>query len=120
MISEWKSRHETFCSFIVSRPPRAAVYPQISGRREAMVRTLTIVLGATILMHPAARADDNWPQFRGPGAAGLAPPGARLPEVWSTTQNVVWKVEVPGRGLSSPIVWGDQIFLASCIREGKI
>ena len=44
-----------------------------------MVRTLTIVLAATILMHSAARADDNWPQFRGPNAAGLAPPGARLP-----------------------------------------
>src|SRR5207302_10117389 len=43
-----------------------------------------------------------------------------LPESWSTTQNVVWKVEVPGRGLSSPIVWGDQIFLTSCISEGKI
>ncbi len=85
-----------------------------------MVRPLTIVLAATILMHSAVRSDDNWPQFRGPSAAGLAPPGARLPEVWSTTQKVAWKVEVPGRGLSSPIAWGDQIFLTSCISEGKI
>src|SRR5262249_60065664 len=61
-----------------------------------------------------------WRQFRGPGAAGLAPPGTHLPQSWSATKNVAWKVEIPGRGLSSPIVWGDRIFVTSCISEGKI
>jgi len=67
-----------------------------------------------------ARGQDNWPQFRGPGAAGLAPTGAHLPQSWNATKNVAWKVEIPGRGLSSPIVWGDRIFVTSCISEGKI
>jgi outer membrane protein assembly factor BamB len=66
-----------------------------------------------------APAQDNWPQFRGPNAAGLAPAGAHLPESWSTTKNVAWKVEIPGRGLSSPIVWGDRVFVTSCQSDGK-
>src|SRR3954468_5561992 len=43
----------------------------------------------------------NWPQFRGPGALGVSD-NARLPERWGTNENVAWKVEVPGRGWSSP------------------
>ena len=51
----------------------------------------------------------NWPQFRGSDARGVADhPG--LPNRWSTNENVAWKVEVPGRGWSSPIVWGDRVF----------
>ncbi|MEZ6147848.1 MAG: PQQ-binding-like beta-propeller repeat protein [Planctomycetaceae bacterium] len=60
---------------------------------------------------------ENWPQFRGPGARGVAD-GANLPDSWSTTENVRWKAEVPGRGWSSPIVWGDRIFLTTCINTG--
>jgi outer membrane protein assembly factor BamB len=60
--------------------------------------------------------DVVWPQFRGPRSSGVAE-GAGLPEHWSATENVVWKVEVPGRGWSSPVVWGDRIFVTSAIQE---
>jgi outer membrane protein assembly factor BamB len=65
-------------------------------------------------------AADNWPQFRGPDSRGLGKEDRRLPEVWSATQNVVWKTAVPGRGWSSPVVWGDKVFLTSVIKEGSL
>ena len=61
-----------------------------------------------------ATAGDHWPQFRGPESNGVAADG-NLPESWSSTQNVVWKTEIPGSGWSSPIVWGDRIFVTSVI-----
>jgi outer membrane protein assembly factor BamB len=68
----------------------------------------------------AARMDSaepvTWPGFRGPAAAGVAD-GVRLPDTWngSTGQNIAWKVEVPGLAHSSPIVWGDRLYLTSAI-----
>jgi hypothetical protein len=56
----------------------------------------------------------NWPQFRGPGALGVGD-GTRLPERWSATDNVAWKVEIPGHGWSSPVVWGDRVFVTSVV-----
>lgn len=53
-----------------------------------------------------------WPRWRGPSGQGLAE-GAGYPDKWSDTENVLWKVPVPGRGNSSPIVWKDRIFLTT-------
>jgi outer membrane protein assembly factor BamB len=58
-----------------------------------------------------------WPRWRGPSGQGLVE-GKGYVDRWSHTENVVWKVEVPGRGHSSPIVWGDWIFLTSAFDEG--
>jgi outer membrane protein assembly factor BamB len=58
---------------------------------------------------------ENWPQFRGT-QAGLAPDHPSLPATWSRTQNVVWKVDVPGRSWSSPVVWGDHVFVTTVVR----
>src|SRR5262245_52980669 len=63
-----------------------------------------------------ARGSDNaahWPQWRGPNADGVAPGAA--PREWSDTQGVRWKVEVPGRGVSTPIVYGDALFLTTAV-----
>jgi outer membrane protein assembly factor BamB len=57
---------------------------------------------------------DNWPQFRGT-QGGLAPDHPSLPASWNQTQNVVWKVNVPGRSWSSPVVWGDHVFVTTVI-----
>ena len=84
-----------------------------------MVRIFSAMLLTMAMAIDHSKGNDNWPQFRGPNAAGLAPEGAHLPESWSTTQNVAWKVEIPGRGLSSPIVWGDLVFVTSCLSEGN-
>ena len=70
---------------------------------------------------PAIGADSsaNWPQFRGPGALGVAD-HPRLPDRWSTNENVAWKAEVPGRGWSSPIVWGDRVYVTTAATEGEV
>ena len=59
-------------------------------------------------------AEENWPQFRGPTGSAVASSGAP-PTRWSREKNVVWVKEIPGRGWSSPIVWGKTIFVTSAI-----
>jgi outer membrane protein assembly factor BamB len=59
----------------------------------------------------------NWPQFRGAGARGVTA-NTNVPEVWSASENVAWKAEIPGRGWSSPIVWGDRVFLTTSVNSG--
>jgi outer membrane protein assembly factor BamB len=60
----------------------------------------------------------NWPQWRGPSGQGVSAE-AGLPDNWSASQNVLWKTALPGRGHSSPIVWGDRLFLTTAV-EGEI
>jgi outer membrane protein assembly factor BamB len=64
-------------------------------------------------------AESNWPQWRGPGTAGIAD-SKQLPSTWSATQNIAWKVEVPGRGHSQPVVWGNRVFLTTDIEGDKV
>jgi len=79
------------------------------------LRQVAVLLAA--LTVSSALAADNWTQFRGP-AAGVSE-GNDLPQTWDTTKNVVWKIDVPGRGWSSPVVWGDKVFLTSVRTDGK-
>jgi outer membrane protein assembly factor BamB len=65
---------------------------------------------------PTARAD-NWPGWRGPHGDGTSNERA-LPTAWSETENIAWKMPIPGVGHSSPIIWQDRIFLTTCI-EGE-
>jgi outer membrane protein assembly factor BamB len=60
----------------------------------------------------------NWPQWRGPGGQGISTE-KNLPTEWSATKNIKWKTAIAGRGHSSPIVWGNRIFLTTAI-EGAI
>jgi outer membrane protein assembly factor BamB len=60
---------------------------------------------------------DAWPHWRGPSVQGLVP-GTGYVDQWSDTVNVLWKVPVPGRGHSTPIVWGDRIFLTTATENG--
>jgi outer membrane protein assembly factor BamB len=66
----------------------------------------------------AASADDYWPMWRGPHATGAAEKG-NPPLTWSETENIKWKVKLPGKGTSSPIVWGDRIFFQTAIETDK-
>jgi len=66
----------------------------------------------------AYASEPTWQQFRGPGAAGVAD-GAGLPDKWSATENVAWKQDLPGRGWSSPVVWGSRIFISTVINLGE-
>jgi len=71
------------------------------------------LLASTALHFGSAEesASGHWPQFRGPEGAGLSE--ARLPLTWSDTENLAWKTELPGRGSSSPVVWGEAVFVSS-------
>src|SRR4030095_12495924 len=59
-------------------------------------------------------ADDNWPRFRG-SDVGVAADHPSLPDAWGPSQNIVWRIDVPGRSWSSPVVWGDHIFVTTAI-----
>jgi len=63
-------------------------------------------------------AQSNWPAFRGADSRGIAE-NPDLPDTWSATKNVAWKTDIPGRGWSSPIVWGKRVFLTTVINEGE-
>jgi outer membrane protein assembly factor BamB len=67
----------------------------------------------------SAQTQEHWPQFRGPGARGVAS-GSNLPNHWSATENVAWKTDVPGRGWSSPVVWGNCVFLTTAVNLGEL
>jgi outer membrane protein assembly factor BamB len=75
---------------------------------------VAIILSAAML---SARAPEiAWPQFRGPAGAGIF--DGKLPTTWSTKANVVWSVDVKGRGWSSPVAWNDTVFVTSAISPG--
>jgi outer membrane protein assembly factor BamB len=63
-------------------------------------------------------ASENWAEFRGPAGAGHSD-AKGLPREWSETKNVVWKTALHGRGWSSPVVWGAQVWLTTGTPDGK-
>src|SRR5262245_48587632 len=79
----------------------------------------TFVLFHLALTTHAAAPITNWSQFRGAGALGVAD-NPNLPDRWGANENVAWKIEVPGRGWSSPIVWGDRVLLTTVTSEGEM
>jgi outer membrane protein assembly factor BamB len=92
-----------------------------------VISALALLLLASITPAPAAflgrdeasgpaRPVRNWPSFRGPAASGIAE-GYATPATWNVeqTRNVQWKTPIPGLGHSSPIVWGDRVFVTGAI-----
>jgi outer membrane protein assembly factor BamB len=70
--------------------------------------------------HVRAADNDSWPQFRGPKSLGIPESeSANLPDFWSTTESVLWKTDLPGRGWSSPVVWGNKVFLTTVINTAE-
>src|SRR5215831_1406133 len=72
---------------------------------------------ASLALTSDPAAEKFWPQWRGPYASGVSKT-ANPPVEWSETKNVRWKVEIPGRGSASPVVWGDRIFLLTAVPGG--
>ncbi|HWA98964.1 MAG TPA: PQQ-binding-like beta-propeller repeat protein, partial [Pirellulales bacterium] len=62
----------------------------------------------------------DWPWWRGPMRNGIAPANANPPTTWSESENIAWKVPVPGRGHASPIVVGEQVFLATAEEDEQV
>src|SRR5262245_65315880 len=67
-------------------------------------------LGFILLIASTPLAADNWPQWRGPSLNGLSAETS-LPVRWTKTENIAWKLTLPARSGSTPIVWNDRIFL---------
>lgn len=92
-------------------------------RRGALCQS--VGMASCLLAFSSAWADpdreiiQNWHQWRGPLATGTAPLGDP-PTRWSETANVRWKVKVPGRGNSTPIVWNDHIFILAAVETSRV
>ena len=80
---------------------------------------LALVVSAAAASSPAVQqnVDRFWPQWRGPQMTGVSRT-ATPPSEWSETKNVRWKVEIPGRGSSTPVVWGDRLYLLTAVPTG--
>eukprot|EP00913_Durusdinium_trenchii_P008824 g8290.t1 len=103
---------------------------EITGRRSGMKRLInwlgytigptwmSIFVGAVALLIVSFMVfllikrpeRGNWPRFRGPGGAGLSGETG-LPETWSAQSNIAWKTPLPGPGSSSPVIWGDHVYV---------
>src|SRR5689334_8402263 len=79
-------------------------------RRTPDRRWLAASLAAAALA-VAARAD-NWPRWRGPNGDGISKE-TNIPAEWGESKNIAWKLPLPGMAGSTPVVWGDRIFLTS-------
>src|SRR3954470_9831772 len=88
-------------------------------RTRTTIAALLLALPITSLIlasNESARPGVNWPSFRGPGARGIAE-GFATPTTWDVEKgkHVRWKTPIPGLGHSSPIIWGNRIFLTTAI-----
>src|SRR5438128_1064737 len=83
---------------------------------------MRVLLAFLALLAPAARGE-NWPQWRGPLGTGVSSEKG-LPTEWSLNQNIAWKAQLGGLGVSSPVVWGERVFVtyqtgAGALRQGR-
>jgi outer membrane protein assembly factor BamB len=80
-----------------------------------------VIVAVPLILNSLALAQEpaiNWPRWRGPNADGVAD-GRQLPIRWSQTENVRWSVKLPGWGTSSPVVYGDRVFVTSHLQDKK-
>ena len=77
------------------------------------------VQNQTLGQTPRSSGAQSWPQWRGPGGDGSAV-DAKPPVSWNEAENIRWKILLPGRGSSSPIVWDDRVYVLACDAEGGV
>lgn len=76
---------------------------------------ISAALSAVCATHVSA---DNWPQWRGPSAVGVTSETG-LPEKWTDRDAIAWRAKLPGLGVSTPVIWGDHVFVTSQIGSGR-
>ena len=93
-------------------------------RKRSVAALLSAVVVLTLAPH-ASRGESKpkdaqryWPQWRGPLMTGVAP-HAKPPVEWNETKNVRWKVELPGKGSATPVVWGDRVYVLTAVPGEK-
>src|SRR5947207_1605382 len=85
--------------------------------RKSIYFALCILLSTLPPVRPAdVTKPENWPAWRGPRGDGTSQ-GIGIPTHFSDTDNVRWKTNLPGNGYSSPIVWGDRVFVTWCVED---
>ena len=91
----------------------------MTKRLSAIGALLSLIALATVVLVAGSASSDpaHWPQWRGPFFNGMARTAA--PVEFSDTKNIKWKIAIPGRGFSTPVIWGDRIFLTTAIPTGK-
>ena len=90
------------------------------GRVNCRRVALQVCLGMMFIAAASGLAlGENWPAWRGPRGDGTSLE-KNVPDEWSATQNIVWKVPVPGKGHASPIVWGDRIFVVTALQQQRL
>lgn len=88
---------------------------QTRSLRACVVLGLLLILFASPLAQTSTVA--SWPHWRGPRHDGVAT--ATVPLTWSDTQNVRWRLPIPGRGFSTPVIWDDKLFLTTAVPTGR-
>ncbi|RIK68870.1 MAG: hypothetical protein DCC65_01695 [Planctomycetota bacterium] len=80
--------------------------------------TFLALASSAVAAPPAKNADRYWPQWRGPNCNGVALK-ANPPTEWSEEKNIRWKVEIPGAGHATPIIWGDRVYIQTAVKTEK-
>lgn len=84
-----------------------------------MKKILTLTFAASLFVTSISFA--NWPEFRGPTGDGHAPADSQqLPTEWSEDKNINWRTEIHGKAWSTPVVWGDQVWVTTATEDGKV
>jgi len=83
------------------------------GARASRPQVLTLLFCALLSTTALQAADDDWPRWRGPNENGMARGDA--PVEWGEGKNIAWRAPIPGRGQSSPVIWGDKIFVTTAV-----
>jgi outer membrane protein assembly factor BamB len=85
----------------------------------SFARQIFAFLTSALFATAAFAADQtNWPRMRGPDGTGVAPAAVTAPVKWSEKE-IVWKTPLKGKGHSSPVIWGDKIFLTTALEDGR-
>jgi len=100
----------------VTRPEATNQAVNSHSAASRLTTTLTVISLLVVTVASAVAQEPNWPRFLGPAGN---PVGGHpdLPDTWSRTENVEWSAEIPGMGWSSPIVWGNKVFLTAATSD---
>jgi outer membrane protein assembly factor BamB len=79
---------------------------------------VAVALSTASAIAQTDEAHRQWPHWRGPLATGVAP-HADPPLEWSESKNIKWKIKVPGFGTSTPVVWGDKVFILTAVKQAN-
>jgi outer membrane protein assembly factor BamB len=85
-------------------------------KKTSLTQCVVVLIAASWCLSIQAQTAAHWPQWRGPFFNGMARGDA--PTVWNDTTNIKWKTEIPGRGFSTPVVWGNRLFLTTAVPIG--